>query len=61
MGNNINALVVTGVVCAIYYLLSEPFHLSDFVRFFLGSSVALVAYALSNEFFRGMNRSEESV
>lgn len=61
MGNNINALVVTGIVCAIYYLLSEPFHLNGFVRFFLGSSVALVAYALSNEFFRGMNRSEESV
>jgi len=61
MGNNINAFVVTGIVCAIYYLLSEPFHMSDFVRFFLGISVALIAYALSIEFFRGMNKSEESV
>jgi hypothetical protein len=53
MGDNINALVVTGIVCAIYYLLSEPFHLSDFVRFFLGISVALIAYTLSFEFLKG--------
>jgi len=55
MGKTINAFIVTGVVCVIYYLLSEPFHLNNFVRYFLGFSVALVAYSLSIEFFRGRN------
>jgi hypothetical protein len=61
MGDNINALAVAGVVCAIYYLFSEPFNLSNFVRYFLGLSVAIVAYSLSIEFFRSMNKSKESV
>jgi hypothetical protein len=61
MSNTIIAFIVTGVVCVIFYLLSEPFHLSNFVRFFLGFSVALVAYSLSIEFFRGMSKSKDSV
>jgi hypothetical protein len=59
MGDNFNALVVTGVVCIIYYLLSEPFHLSNFVRFSLGFSVVLVAYSLSIEFFKASSRKGE--
>jgi len=59
MGDNFNALVVTGVVCVIYYLLSEAFHLSNFVRYSLGFSVALVAYSLSIAFFKARSGKEE--
>jgi len=56
MSDIINALIVTGVILALFYLLSEPFKLSNFTRFFLGFSVALVTYALSSELSRSLKR-----
>jgi len=59
MGDDLDALIVTGIVCVVYYMLSEPFHLSAFVRFCLGFSVVLVAYSLSIEFFKASSRRKE--
>lgn len=59
MGETLKSLIVTAVMGVVYYFVTMPFNLSDFVRYALGFSFSLIVFSLSYELFRIMSRRRE--